>query len=163
MVDTTLAVEEIKSNSQHPWVKECKVPQKAGGVTDALIGIQYDLIHPEPIHSLPNGLTLYKSKLAPHEPGFNAAIGGPHTSFDFCCNAVGGAHRAVALFAQQIELYKSGEWSAPRITTYPMTREELTFAKDMAEFGCDLDTLNKVGSWKLVPRSSLISLRKFMI
>ena len=110
-----------------------------------MIGIQYDLIHPEPIHSLPNGLTLYKSKLAPHEPGFNAAIGGPHTSFDFCCNAVGGAHRAVALFAQQIELYKSGEWSAPRITTYPMTREELTFAKDMAEFGCDLDTLNKVG------------------
>ena len=38
----------------------------AGGVPHVLIGIKYKLIHPEAIHTLPSGLTLYKSKLVGH-------------------------------------------------------------------------------------------------
>ena len=130
-IDTTKAVLDLKAGSQDPWVRDCRVPEKAGGVVDGLVGIQYSLIHPEPVHSLPSGLTLYKTRLAPHGPGFNAAIGGPHSSFDFCCGAVGGAARVVTLFAQQLELFKTGNWTAPRLFTHPMSEEEIRFAKQM--------------------------------
>ena len=129
LVDTTHAVEEVKSSSNNPWIKSCRVPKNVGGVTDGLIGIQYSLIHPEPIHTLPSGLTIYRSKLAPHKPGINAAIGGPHSSFDYCCKSSGGAVSAVGLFTQQLEMYRNGEWSAPRIALNPMSDEELLFAK----------------------------------
>ena len=135
LVDTTKAVAEIKADTRDTWVRDCRVPEKLGGVTDALIGIQYDLIHPESVHTLANGLTLYRSKLAPHEPGLNAAIGGPHTSFDFCCKTAGGAARVVTLFTQQLQMYRTGDWTAPRLTSYPMSEDERDFAKRMNE--CD--------------------------
>ena len=132
-IDTSEAVYDLKANSANDWVRNCVVPKNVGGVTDGLIGIQYDLIHPEPIHTLPSGLTLYRSRLATHDPGINAAIGGPHESFDFCCQNEGGAARVVTLFAQQIERYRNGEWTAPKVTTFPMSVEELKFAKEMNE------------------------------
>ena len=143
LIDLTKAVLDLKGNSQAPWIIDCRVPKQAGGVVDGLIGIQYSLIHPEPVHSLPNGLTLYSTKLAPHEQGFNATIGGPHTSFDFCCGAVGGAARVVTLFTQQLELFKTGNWSAPGLFTYPMSEEEIKFAKLMNQHdgGLDIDGL----------------------
>ena len=135
MIDTTRAVNDIKASSSDPWVKSCKVPENVGGVTDALIGIQYDLIHPEPVHTLPSGLTIYRSKLAPHQAGINAAIGGPHSSFDYCCKSSGGAVQVVGLFTQQIEMFRKGEWSAPKVVLNPMSEEEAMFAKAMNE--CD--------------------------
>ena len=91
LINTTRAVLDLKENCEDSWVRDCKVPEMAGRMIDGLIGTQYNLIHPIPIHSLPCGLTLYKTKLAPHKSGYNAAIGGPHTSFDFCCGETGSA------------------------------------------------------------------------
>ena len=146
MINTTRAVLDLKENSNDPWVRDCSVPGMAGGVTDGLIGTQYNLIHPVPVHCLPSGLTLYRTKLAPHGPGFNAAIGGPHTSFDFCCGAVGGAAKVVTLFTQQLELFKTGKWTAPRLTSFPMSDEEIVFAKKMNQLdgGMALEGLEKV-------------------
>ena len=71
------AATEIKASCSIDWVKNCKLPKHAGGVTDALIGIQYNLIHPVPIHTLDSGLCIFKSRLAPHKNGYIAMIGGP--------------------------------------------------------------------------------------
>ena len=42
---------------------------------------------------------------------------------------------ALGLFTQQLEMYRNGEWSAPRIALNPMSDEEFLFAKTMNE--CD--------------------------
>ena len=100
-------------------------------MTDALIGIQYSLIHPVPIHTLESGLCIYRSKLAPHKKGFEAMIGGPHSSFDILANLTGGAARMVAQFVQGLEKFRTGNWSPPRISSNPMTNSEVQVAKAM--------------------------------
>ena len=40
-------------------------------------GLVKNLIHPEPVQRLPNGLVVYRSKLLPTVPGQLACIGGP--------------------------------------------------------------------------------------
>ena len=59
------AAAELKAASSSDWVKNCQTPKQAGGSTDVLIGIQYNLIHPEPVHTLESGLCIFRSKLAP--------------------------------------------------------------------------------------------------
>ena len=51
-----------------------------GGEVDILIGTLYNLIFPQPIHHLANGLTIYSCTLASYETTINATIGGPHLS-----------------------------------------------------------------------------------
>ena len=59
------AVEALKKDDpSNKMLQKCRVPPLAGGVVDVLLGIKYNSIFPEPIHSLPNGLTIYRSKLA---------------------------------------------------------------------------------------------------
>ena len=125
------AAAELKANCNIDWVKSCKTPKQAGGVTDVLIGIHYNLIHPEPIHTLESGLCIFKSKLAPHKSGCLAMIGGPHSSFDILAGMSGGTARMVAQFVSGLERYRSGEWSAPRVGNNPMTDGELLFARAM--------------------------------
>ena len=46
------AAADLKANSDSEWVQNCRTPKQAGGVTDVLIGIHYNMIHPEPVHTL---------------------------------------------------------------------------------------------------------------
>lgn len=65
---------KCKSNNQ---VQKLKVPKIVGGKIQMILGIKYQNIFPEPIHTFPNGLTIFKSKLMPANPGAVACIGGP--------------------------------------------------------------------------------------
>lgn len=108
MVNLNKGVKQVKDSVlwnglNAEWVRNCEVPKEAGGNTDAFIGIQCDLIHQKPVHSLPNGLTLYKSKLVGQHWSVNAAVDGPHSSFEFSCQMAGGAATVVVLFTQQFE------------------------------------------------------------
>ena len=67
MVDVDKAVSEVKRDKPGNRVlQECRVPQLAGGVTDVLLGNHYSLVHPDPVHTLESGLTIYRSKLVGH-------------------------------------------------------------------------------------------------
>ena len=95
MINVENAVAEVKRDKPEDEIlQQCKVPKMAGGVTHGLIG---SLIHPEPIPTLPSGLTIYKSKLVGHKTGQNAMIGGPHSTFDCLCDQAGGVANMVAI------------------------------------------------------------------
>ena len=125
------AAAELKAASSSDWVKNCQTPKQAGGSTDVLIGIQYNLIHPEPVHTLESGLCIFRSKLAPHKTGCLAMIGGPHSSFDILAGLTGGTARMVAQFVSGLDRYRSGDWSAPKVADNPMTEKEIMFARAM--------------------------------
>ena len=55
-----------------------------------LLGIKYSSVFPKEVHTLPCGLTIYKSRLASHGGKYNACIGGPHSSFTGMTGAAGG-------------------------------------------------------------------------
>ena len=132
LIDVSIAAEEIKRDlPEDTLLQQCKVPRLAGGVTDALLGIHYSLIHPVPVHTLESGLTLYRSKLVSHTGGYNAMVGGPHSSFECLSEAAGNVGTMMAQFVSGLERYKSGDWSAPRLPYLPLTTEEVAFAKNM--------------------------------
>ena len=66
-----------------------------------------------------------------HEAGFNAMIGGPHSSFEFLCESAGNVGTMIAQFVSGLERYKAGDWSAPKLPYMSMTTEELAFAEEM--------------------------------
>ena len=65
---------KCKSKKQ---IQKLKVPKIVGGKVQMILGIKYQNIFPEPIHTFPSGLTIFKSKLMPAYPGAVACIGGP--------------------------------------------------------------------------------------
>ena len=60
-----------------------KVPPVVGGNVDILMGMLYNSIFPEHIHSLENRLTIYRLQVAFNDKSYSAVIGGPHESFQF--------------------------------------------------------------------------------
>ena len=54
-----------------------------------ILGIQFSSVYPEPIHHLPNGLTVFKSKFLPVNPGETACIGGPVECIHNMASSVG--------------------------------------------------------------------------
>ena len=134
MIKLSEAAAELKAKCKNEWVRNCKLPKQAGGVTDALIGIHYNLIHPEPIHTLETGLCIFRSKLAPHKPGYIAMLGGPHSSFDALVNQSGGTARMIAQFVEGLEMYRAGNWTPPKLPRNPATIDEIQFAKTMNAF-----------------------------
>ena len=103
-----------------------------------LLGIKYSSIFPEPVHSLPCGLTIYRSQLASHD-GFDCCIGGPHKSFQVLTGMAGGAARLLSHFVDGLKVYR--EWGPPMISSIAMTNEEVqqaiqfnTAEGDMEEF-----------------------------
>ena len=112
LIDVERAVAEVKRDKPEDKIlQHCKVPKMAY----VLKGIKYKIIHPEAIHTLPSALTLYKSKLVGHNPGQNAMIGGPHSTFDCLCEQAGGVPDMVANFARGIAKYRDEDWYAPRV------------------------------------------------
>ena len=151
VIDVEIAVAEVKRDKPNDkFLQSCKVPKKAGGVTHGLIGIKYELIHPDPVHTLPSGLTLYRSKLIGHKPGMNAMIGGPHSTFDFLCDHTGCAANMLANFVHSIEKYRNDEWSAPKLPNAPMTLEEIDFAKQHSPYLNNLDVIADLNTLEAV-------------
>ena len=145
------AVAEIKRDKPEDNIlQQCKVPKLAGGVKHGLVGIKYKLIHPDPIHTLPSGLTIYKSKLVGHKSGLNAMIGGPHSTFDCLCDQAGGVANMVANFVKGIERYRDEDWYAPRVPKAPMTVEEVQFAKMMTSSMGELSVLAEYNNMEYI-------------
>ena len=102
------------------------MPEIAGGKVDALLGIQYSMIHPVSIRELDCGLTIYRSRLVSHNSADNAIIGGPHTSFQFLAGKAGNVAALLAHFTEGLKSLRL--LGPPQIPVNPMTQEEEIFA-----------------------------------
>ena len=109
------------------------MPPHIGGEVDVLMGILYQNIFPRAVHSLSNGLTIYEMRVTPHDPHFNAVIGGPHSSFRFMAQEIGGVAILFANLSRQLENYKS--YGPPQIGKALMSAEDFRFAKQHLEWG----------------------------
>ena len=97
------------------------------------MGILYSNIFPRPVHSLENGLTIYEMRVTPHDPRLNAVIGGPHSSFRFMAQEIGGIAILFANLSRQLENYKN--YGPPQIGKALMSEEDYRFAKKYMEWG----------------------------
>ena len=119
MMNLTEAVNDVKKDDPNNSVlQQCSLPSAVGGSVDILMGIMYSSIFPVPVHCLESGLTIYKSKLSPHYKGFNAVIGGPHSSFSILAEKAGGTASLLAHFTEGLQAYRSWDGGAPRIKNY---------------------------------------------
>ena len=124
------ATKELKEDKPNdPALQNCSVPKCVGGQVDILIGTLYNLIFPQPVHHLPNGLTIYSCTLASHDTSINATIGGPHTSFHMMADNVGGAASLMIHFLDGLKKFK--KWGPPAIRDNPVSIEEQYMAKMM--------------------------------
>ena len=81
-VNIQKAEAEVKGDQpENPILQKLQCQPTIGGDVDVLMGMLYSSIHPEAIHSLPNGLTIYKMRITPHDSKFDSVIGGPHETF----------------------------------------------------------------------------------
>ena len=107
-----------------------------GGRVQILIGIKYNSIFPISVHSLPNGLTIYRLQTSSHSKHFTAAIGGPHESFNQTmadnANLSGFTHLFVNLRERMNDL-RMLETST--LSSSVMTMKEKVFAVKHNEFG----------------------------
>ena len=125
-VSTAAAVEEVKANKPDcEELQSCRVPDLAGGSVDGLIGILYNSIFPVPVHTLPSGLTIYKSMLRSRNNRYTATIGGPHSTFEFLAGEVGGVAALLTMFRQGLEKYH--KIGPPKVKSLPLTDQELSF------------------------------------
>ena len=136
MVSLGAAEAELKSsNKDNSELQDLRCPPQAGGDCDVLLGILYSSIFPEEVHSLENGLTIYKLRLTPHDKRYSAVIGGPHESFQFMTQEFGGLSIVFANLTQQLQTYQ--DFGPPKIQNCPMTEEEWIFAKKHSYFGIE--------------------------
>ena len=132
-VNVESAVDEIKADgSNNPILQKLECQPTIGGDVDVLMGMLYKKVHPEPIHSLSNGLTIYKMKITPHNLKFNAVIGGPHETFKLMSADAGGIAIMFAYLSQQLETYKN--FGPPKIEKNIMSFEDTLFAKQFQEW-----------------------------
>ena len=110
------AFEAIKSKcKKSSRIQNLKVPRMVGGEVKMIIGIKYQNIFPVPIHSLPNGLTVFESKLKPTAPGMLACIGGPVEALEHLCGITDTTSTMtyMASLVQNIKNFK------PRVDFFP--------------------------------------------
>ena len=99
--------------SNQPILQQLKVPEKAGGEADILLGILYELVHPVHVHTLPSGLFIAKLQLASHGNKWTGLIGGPHKTFQALAEQSGDVSRLVAHFVDGLKSFRS--LGAPKI------------------------------------------------
>ena len=108
-------------------ISKMQVPPQVGGEADLLVGISFQNLFPELIYQLPCGLSISKTRLSPSSKGYNAVLGGPHSSFVGLCNQLGGATHLMNCFISGLKSLKS--LGAPKIPSLPISFEEETFAQ----------------------------------
>ena len=124
MINIDAAAQEVKADDpSNQLLQRCRLPPEAGGVVDMLLGIKYSSIFPEAVHSLPCGLTIYRSKLASHGGQYDCCIGGPHKSFSVLTGMAGGTAQLLSHFVDGLRAYQ--QCGPPKITSIYMTNEEV--------------------------------------
>ena len=93
-----------------------------------LLGIKYNSIFPTPVHTLPSGLTIYRSRLASHGGKYDSCIGGPHSSFSILANLAGGAAQLIGHFVDGLKAYR--QFGPPKLSAIAMTKEEIHLANE---------------------------------
>ena len=94
-IDMSPIMDEIRDaakNSTSPGSKiafKLKAPAEIKGEVDMLIGSKYMSIHPEPVFTTPEGLTLFKSKFLPNSEDEIACVGGPSVAFSKMVDCLG--------------------------------------------------------------------------
>ena len=88
-LDLAPVFENIKAKcSSNKRLQNLKVPNVLGGQIDMILGIRYQSIYPQVLHTFPNGLTVFESKLRPAEEGALACIGGPVSCLEALCGTI---------------------------------------------------------------------------
>ena len=138
------ATAELKaSQPENSELQALSVPPVVGGECHILLGIQYNAHFPELVHSLENGLSIYKVKLQPHSSKYTAAIAGPHHSFNCLTSKVGNVAHLLHKFKEGIDHWRISGPPPPK--SLPLTMDELNLATslnqaDMATFApADID------------------------
>ena len=86
-----------------------------GGEIDVLLGIGYNRIYPEIVHTLPSGLQIMKSKFLPATPGEICCVGGPLGTVDRLVSIVGPQ----ASMSYLAHLTSGQDTYVPRIDYFP--------------------------------------------
>ena len=116
VVDMEGVFDDIKSKSKGiKAVQNLKVPKEVGGKIDLLIGFNLLAVHPEPVHTFPSGLTVYKSKFKPPWPGVLGCVGGPVEALQ-CISGMSGNIAALANLKAMAYLTKD---YVPRLDFFP--------------------------------------------
>ena len=127
-VNLSVAEAEIKASlKDNEELQNLRCQPTVGGDCDILLGILYSSIFPIAVHSLPNGLTIYRMQISSHDNQYNCAIGGPHESFEYMANHFGSMTIVFANLCQQLESYK--KFGPPKISKAIMTVEDMRFAE----------------------------------
>ena len=150
--------EKIKANElDNDLLQNVSIPKELGGYVDMILGISFSLVHPEPIHTFPDGLTIYKSKFLPVNPGELACIGGPMASINNMVHNA-GARSSIRRLCNLISGVSAG--FSPRLEFFPSSVPEMERTFDyyvdkeipcLAEF---LDVENKISSDEEVDKST---------
>ena len=116
VVDLECVYEDIKSKSKGvKALQNIKVPKEVGGKIDLLIGYNLLAVHPEPVHTFPSGLTVYKSRFKPPWPGVLGCVGGPVEALQ-CIAGMSGNIAALASLKHMASITKD---YSPRLDFYP--------------------------------------------
>ena len=75
----------------NPRIQNLEIPKKLGGNVQMLLGIIYQNIFPKILHTFPNGMTVFESRLMPASTGALACIGGPISCLDHICDSIGAS------------------------------------------------------------------------
>ena len=127
-VDLKQAEDELKNDQPENYeLQNLHCPPQIGGQVDVLVGILYQNIFPREVHSLGNGLTIFEMRVTPHDKKLNAVIGGPHSSFRYMAQEIGGLSIMFANLSRQLENYKL--YGPPQIGNALMSSEDIRFAR----------------------------------
>ena len=133
IVNTEQAVAQLKqSDPSNTELQNCHVPAEIGGMVDIIVGIKYNNIGPKVIHTLESGLAIYSINLETHNPKFNAAIGGPHSSFSAMVNQNGGftkVSQTLQILYTKLDNFR--RFGPPRIPHIPLLSKEREFASEL--------------------------------
>ena len=140
-VRTEEAFKEIINNvpnNKKKMLSDLRVPELAGGEPDILLGIFYENIHPEVLHTLPSGLFVAKLKIANHG-GYTACLGGPHKTFASLASQVGDTASLISTFTAALRQFQ--ELGPPSLPQPMFTAQDF----DLAETFNAVDVLSLVG------------------
>ena len=62
-------VKTTEPGSGNEEIQNITIPSELGGFVDMILGISFSKVHPVPVHTFPDGLTIYKSRFLPVNPG----------------------------------------------------------------------------------------------
>ena len=115
--------EKVKAmEAESEVLKDICIPKELGGYVDMILGISFSRVHPEPVHTFPDGLTIYKSKFLPMNPGELACIGGPMASINNMVHNV-GARSSIRRLCNLLSKVSAGY--SPKLEFFPSSIPEM--------------------------------------